>query len=219
MHHQILNLGYDLPAAPHGFCLIGQLILNDILRIQSCIKDLEPSLESMRYALLQLADEDKSVHPYHSWSSQESVLKRLKRYLQLAAIYITPDEGNAPLTSLRHYVESIERQIRDFFFTSEADGSPKACKEKIQRLTTTSLNIARHYSLWIRTFDEDEHLLLYLIQKKQDIVDNFSHAFFEELVIGGFGTPGEISDLLLQKFNARGFTNLLPSIRNLLASL
>ncbi|MFA6915256.1 MAG: hypothetical protein WC222_02580 [Parachlamydiales bacterium] len=214
-----LHLGYDLPAAPRGYCLLGQIIFNDILRIQNCIQSLGQTPHELKQGLLELLDEEKAALPYHSWSSQETVLRRLKRYLQLASLQHSFSGDTAPLTSLKHYVESLERQIRDIYFTSHEECSTKVCKEKTQRLATTSINIARHYSAWITSFNEDENIVLFLIQKKDEIVQCFSHEFFEEMVYGGFGTPGEIGDMLLQKFNARGFTNLLPSLRNLLASL
>lgn len=219
LQQNTLLLGYDLPAAPHGFCFMGQVIFNDILRIQSCIRKLEPDIYALKNGLLHLLDEEKSTLPYHSWRSQETLLRRLKRYVQLASIQNSTLEANPPLTSLKHYIESLERQIRDIYFVNTEECTSKICKEKIQRLETTTLNIARHYAAWITTHNEDENIILFLIQKKDEITQCFSRDFFEEMVFGGFGTPGELGEILLEKFKARGFINLLPSLRNLLASL
>ncbi len=212
-----LSLGYDLPASPHGFRLIAQLVLSDLLLVQKTVLEMlkEPDRAPGKIKVL-IDDELGSIF---SWSFKESVLRRIKRYLLLANLNSTSNEDSAPLISLRHYVESVERQTRDLRFAFLGQIHQRQCHEKMQRLASTVENCAHHFTDWVRSFNKNENVLLFILQKRGDIITCFGEHYFDDLVERGFGSIGKISELLLTNFTQRGFNSLIPSLQKLISSM
>ncbi len=215
----ILALGYDLPVSPKGAYLLPQIILSDLISIRKTILILQAANTQgdMQNILEQLIEKENVTPPHCSWSCRESILSRLKRYLLLASSKAIPcKESKAPLVSFQHYTESMKRQACDLYYALQGEFTQRQTRERISRLVSTSESCGRYYSAWIQFFKDNENILLYLLKKKKELEESFGHAFYEELVCGGFGTPGEISEFLLTRLHARGFDHYLPTVRKLL---
>lgn len=210
-----LNLGYDLPASPHGINLIAQLVLSDLLHVQKALLTMHKDRDKLTKALKELIEEGSSF----SWTFKESVLKRVKRYLLLASLQSSSHIANAPLISLRHYFESVERQAKDLHFALISLTPSRQYKEKIQRLNASVESCAHHYAEWIKSFSENENVLLFIIQKRNEIVECFGDGYFEELLTGSFGSIGQVSELLLTSYVNRGFNHIIPTLQKLISSL
>lgn len=214
-----LSLGYDLPASPRGFNLIAPLVLADVLRVQKTILKMSESRDSVIACLKLLVDDEHGTPPCFSWSLKESIITRLKRYLLLASLQSNSNLVNAPLISLRHYFESVERQARDLNFALKDDCPNRLCKEKIQRLSSTVESCAHHYAAWLKAFEDDENVLLYVLQRREEIEECFGKHYFNELLSNTFGTTGEVSELLLTKYVQRGFNHFVPALQKLISTL
>lgn len=217
-------LGYDLPAAPYGISLLAQLILNELIKIRKKVLQLQNIAFSVQHqegiknnlimTLNDLIEQRNTPSPQYSWSSQQSILSRLKRYLELSSLQ---KDDTAPLTSLRHYTENVERQTRQLFFALEGEAPFRQLRENIHRLASASESCIRHFSGWIKS-SNNENLLLYLLQKREELITCFGEASYNELICEGFGSPNEMAEFLFAQFKARGFDNFSATLQSLLSA-
>jgi glutamine synthetase adenylyltransferase len=154
-----------------------------------------------------------------SWNFNEGLLSKLRTYCSL--FLQNDDTDEKELIAIQHYAEKIWHH-----YLQALDALQEVPQDRTQLLTSldkASSAMHRFAKLIPRLayhFKHDENVILFLLKNHKILDRLYTNRFVIKLLTKMYPKGiKEVQHFLIEKYSARGFENLLPSIQAAVAEL